>query len=246
MTAGEYLAALTQLPPGSLHDLTAGAPFVVLSPHPDDETLGAGGLIAEACQAGQRAEVVVITDGAGSHPHSKAYPAQRLIELRQAEVMAAGALLGLPPAGMHHLGLPDTSAPSSGPAFEAAVQAIFERCRTIGAETLFVTWDGDPHCDHEATARMARAVRQRMPELRLWAYPIWGWHLDPALPLDRAPPRGFRLDIAAHQAVKRDAIAAHVSQMTGLIDDDPQGFRFTEATLAPFLGSYEYFIEVAP
>ena len=246
MTAGEFLAALTQLPPGSLHDITVGGPFVVLSPHPDDETLGAGGLIAAACHAGQRPEVVVITDGAGSHPRSQAYPAHRLIELRQAEVAAAGALLGLPAAGMHHLGLPDTRAPSSGPEFEAAVQAILERCRTIGAETLFVTWDGDPHCDHEATARMARAVRLRMPELRLWAYPIWGWHLDPALPLDHAPPSGFRLDIAMHQIVKRNAIAAHVSQMTGLIDDDPEGFRFTEATLAPFLGPFEYFIEVAP
>lgn len=245
MTAGEFLAALTQLPLASLQDLTADAPFVVLSPHPDDETLGAGGLIAAACQAGQRAEVIVITDGAGSHPHSRAYPAHRLTQLRQAEVAAAGALLGLPADGMHHLGLPDTRAPSSGPEFEAAVQFIVDRCCASGAKSLFVTWGGDPHCDHEATARMARAVRQRMPELRLWAYPIWGWHLDPALPLDHAPPSGFRLDIAMHQAVKRDAIAAHVSQMTGLIDDDPEGFRFTETTLAPFLGSHEYFIEVA-
>lgn len=246
MTAGEFLAALTQLPLGSLHDLTASAPFVVLSPHPDDETLGAGGLIAATSAKGQRADVVVITDGAGSHPQSTAYPAQRLIALRQAEVEAAGALLGLEPDSVRHLGLPDTQAPSSGPAFEAAVQAIVELCSKAGAKSLFVTWDGDPHCDHEATARMAQAVRRRMLGLKLWAYPIWGWHLDPALPLDRAPPTGFRLDISAQQAVKRSAIAAHVSQMTALIDDDPDGFRFTEATLAPFLGPYEYFIEVAP
>lgn len=246
MTAGEFLAALTQLPLGTLHDLTANAPFVVLSPHPDDETLGAGGLIAATCATGQRVDVVVISDGAGSHPHSKAYPAQRLIALRQAEVEAAGALLGLKPDSVRHLGLPDTQVPSSGPAFEAAVEAIVDLCNRAGARSLFVTWDGDPHCDHEATARMAQAVRRRMPSLKLWAYPIWGWHLDPALPLDRAPPVGFRLDISAHQAVKRNAIAAHVSQMTALIDDDPEGFRFTDATLAPFLGPSEYFIAVAP
>ena len=244
MTAGEFLAALTQLPLGSLQDLTASEPFVLLSPHPDDESLGAGGLIAASCAAGQRAEVVVITDGAGSHPHSKAYPPQRLIELRQAEIEAAGSLLGLTPDHVRHLGLPDTGAPSSGPAFEAAVKTIAELCLKVGARSLFVTWDGDPHCDHEATARMARAVRQQMPELKLWAYPIWGWHLNPALPLDRVPPTGFRLDILPWQAVKRSAIAAHVSQMTALIDDDPEGFRFTETTLAPFLGRFEYFIEV--
>lgn len=246
MTAGEFLAALTQLPLGSRQDLTAGAPFVVLSPHPDDETLGAGGLLADACATGQRADVVVITDGAGSHPRSKAYPAPRLVALRQAEVDAAGALLGLEPDSVRHLGLPDTQAPSAGPAFEAAVEAIVELCSKAGAKSLFVTWDRDPHCDHEATARMADAVRRRMPGLKLWAYPIWAWHLDPALPFDRAPPTGFRLDISAQQAVKRRAIAAHVSQMTALIDDDPEGFRFTDATLAPFLGPFEYFIEVAP
>jgi LmbE family N-acetylglucosaminyl deacetylase len=144
------------------------------------------------------------------------------------------------------LGLPDARAPTEGPAFDAAVAAIAEACISARATSLFVTWDGDPHCDHVATARMAEAVRRRLPALKLWAYPIWGWHLDPSMPLDCDPPRGVRLDISAHQRVKRAAIAAHVSQMTDLIDDDPDGFRFTDATLAPFLGSFEYFIEVSP
>jgi LmbE family N-acetylglucosaminyl deacetylase len=218
----------------------------VLSPHPDDESLGAGGLIAAARAAGQDAEVVLITDGAASHPHSQRYPRQRLIALRRAELDAAGTLLGLSPDRVRHLGLPDAAAPTSGPGFEAAVNAIAETCVASRAKSLFVTWDGDPHCDHVATARMADAVRQRLPHLKLWAYPIWGWHLDPALQLDRAPPRGVRLDISPHLRVKHDAIAAHVSQMTDLIDDDPDGFRFTEATLAPFLGAFEYFIEVSP
>lgn len=244
MTAGEYLAALTQMPLGSLHDITAGAPFVVLSPHPDDESLGAGGLIAAACVAEQRVEVIVVTDGAGSHPNSRAYPAQRLIDLRKEEVEAAGSLLGLTHDRVSYLDLPDTQSPSSGAAFDTAVALIVETCRSTGAASLFVTWDRDPHCDHEATYRMAEAVKQLMPELRLWAYPIWGWHLDPALPMDRPPPQGLRLDIAAYQSIKRAAIAAHVSQMTDLIDDDPEGFRFTETTLAPFLGPYEYFIRV--
>jgi LmbE family N-acetylglucosaminyl deacetylase len=244
LTAADYLDAVRQLPLGSRQDLTDGVPFVVLSPHPDDESLGAGGLIAAACDAGQRADIVMITDGSGSHPHSLLYPRPRLIDLRRAEVDAAGSLLGLKADQVRHLGLPDTKAPTSGPAFEAAVDAMMAVCKTSGAKTLFVTWDGDPHCDHVAAARMAEAVWQRLPEIRLWAYPIWGWHLDPSLRLDRPQPQGLRLDISQHQAKKRAAIAAHVSQMTNLIDDDPGGFRFTDTTLAPFLGPFEYFVEV--
>src|SRR5215813_8407340 len=44
---------------------------------------------------------------------------------------------------------------------------------------LFVTWRHDPHCDHEATAVLAKKVRRRHPKIRLWAYPVWGWHLPP-------------------------------------------------------------------
>jgi hypothetical protein len=33
--------------------------------------------------------------------------------------------------------------------------------------------------------------------------------------------------------------------MSTLIEDDPTGFRFTEETLAPFLGEHEYVYEVS-
>ncbi|MGA7804040.1 PIG-L deacetylase family protein [Bradyrhizobium sp.] len=244
MTAAEYLDTVRRLPLGTLQDLTAGFPFAVLSPHPDDETLGTGGLISAACAAGQRVDVIVITDGSGSHPRSQAFPRQRLIELRRTEVEAAGSVLGLAPDQLHHLGLPDTQAPMSGPAFDAAVAAIIAACTKSGARSLFATWHGDPHCDHQATAQMAKAVRQRIPDIGLWAYPIWGWHLDPLLQLRDSWPRGLRLDISRHQASKRAAIFAHASQTTDLIDDDPQGFRLTEATLGLFLGPFEYFLKV--
>jgi len=246
LKAADYLDAVRSLPLGSLQELTGGLPFVVLSPHPDDETLGAGGLMAAARAAGQRADVVVITDGSGSHPRSLLYPRPRLVELRRNELEQAAALLGLPSGHITHLGLPDTQAPRSGPAFEAAVSEITAMVRSSGAAALFTTWDSDPHCDHVATARMAETVRDRIGGLRLWAYPVWGWHLDPSGAVEAPPPRGLRIDISRHRAAKRAALEAHASQMTDLISDDPDGFRFSAPTLAPFLGRFEYFIEIAP
>ena len=54
MKVGSYLAMMRELPLTRLHDLTSGLRFAVLSPHPDDETLGTGGLIAAAEAKGKQ------------------------------------------------------------------------------------------------------------------------------------------------------------------------------------------------
>ena len=94
MRADVYLAAARTLPLADLHTVTLGC-ALVLAPHPDDESLGCGGLIAAACAGGQPPIVVVLTDGAGSHPNSRAYPPDRLRTTREAETLAALACLGL-------------------------------------------------------------------------------------------------------------------------------------------------------
>lgn len=239
-----YFEALRSGPLTTVRELTGGTSFVVLSPHPDDETLGAGGLIAEARAMQQDVDVIVVTDGSGSHPRSKEYPRQRLVDLRYSEVHEAGLALGLPPDRVTFLGLPDTAVPKNGPAFDNAVETTLAVIARSEADTLFVTWEKDPHCDHEASSALAKAVRRARPGLRLWAYPIWGWHLVPGLEVDQPFPKSVRIDISKYRDRKLAAIEAHASQMSDLIGDDPDGFRFNQQSLTPFLGGYEYFIEV--
>ena len=248
MRVGDYLNRLRDLPFGTLRDLTDRQPFLVLSPHPDDETLGCGGLLAAAGKAGVPAHVVILTDGAASHPRSRSYPPARLTALRQDEARRAVACLGLREEHLRFLALPDAATPSAGADFDAAVEAIVRIAREIEAATLFVTWGHDPHCDHETAYAMARAATSILaagkPGLRLWAYPVWGLHLPDDAAIDIDSPRGFRLDITAEQDAKLRAIQCYGSQMTNLIDDDPGAFCFTQAQLLPFLGDREIYIEV--
>lgn len=243
MTVGDYLDALAALPFGSVEDVVGREPFLVLSPHPDDETLGCGGLLALAERAGLRGHVLILTDGAASHPNSPSYPAERLSALRRDEARVALAALGLPEGRLGFLDLRDAATPSEGPEFDAAVEAIADRAETVSARSLLVTWGHDPHCDHETGFAMARAAAARLG-LRLLAYPVWGLHRARTDPLDEPMPRGFRLDIAGAQGEKRRAVDCYPSQMTRMIDDDPGAFCFTPEQLAPFLGPVETFIEV--
>jgi hypothetical protein len=55
---------------------------------------------------------------------------------------------------------------------------------------------------------------------------------------------GFRISIDDEAMErKRRAIAAHRSQTTSLIDDDPGGFLFSQIDLAHFDLPYEFFLD---
>jgi LmbE family N-acetylglucosaminyl deacetylase len=243
MTVDEVLTAAHLFPFRALREVLQDRPFVVLAPHPDDESLACGGLIAEACGQGVRGKVVIVSDGAGSHPNSKTYPPDRLGTLREVEARQAGSELGLRPDEMLFLGLPDRFVPCKGEEAERAIGVIVDCVRDIGAGSLFVSWRHDPHCDHEASYQIARQVQRRAEKVRLFEYVVWGHTLPPSTEVDPIQG-GFRIGIE-HEVMerKRRAIAAHRSQTTALIDDDPGGFLFSQIDLAHFDLPYEFFLE---
>lgn len=242
MTAGEALAAAQCFPFCTLDERLGSGALVVIAPHPDDESLACGGLIAEACARGRFARVVIMSDGVGSHPASRTYPKSRLRDLREAEARQAASELGLDPRNVLFLRLPDQFVPSQGPAAERAVLEIVECVDELQARALFVTWRHDPHCDHQAAYRIARSVQQRRPATKLYECSVWGSALPAATPV-QSVSAGFPIRIDRQRAAKRRAIAAHRSQTTDLIDDDPTGFRLTGADLARFDLPYETFFE---
>ena len=242
MRADAFLPLLDGLPVADLSTISTRG-LVVVAPHPDDESLGCGGLIAEACARGLPVRLVVVSDGCGSHTKSRLYPPERLRRLREDETRRAVAELGLAPEHVSFLRLPDAHVPSTGPEAEAAATAIADTVRACGADAVLVTWRHDPHCDHTAAADLVELARPHLPGVRAYAYPVWGW----TLPGDREvgpAPAGLRLDVSAHWEAKRRAVAAHASQTTGLIADDPDGFRLSEAMIDHACGPYERFVEL--
>jgi LmbE family N-acetylglucosaminyl deacetylase len=236
--ARHHHAAWRQLPIGSLDDIIGSGTCLVLAPHPDDESLGCGGLIASAVAAGRPPLVVILTDGTGSHPNSLRYPPPRLKALRAAEACSAVAYLGLPATRLVFLDLPDTAAPHSGCSFDAVVARLQTLVNAEAHCTRIVApWIGDPHCDHQAAAKIAASTG--MDHV---AYPVWGWTMADEAPVAAPVAKGYRLDIAAHLPAKRQAIKAHRSQYGGLIRDDPDGFTLPPGLLTVFDQSAETFL----
>lgn len=240
--AGDAVASWRKLPMLDAPALLGVQPVLILSPHPDDESLGCGGLIADCQSRAQPVYVVVLTDGSGSHPLSREYPAARLAALRALETQAAMAALGLQKDHVGFIGLPDGRAPSRGRRFRASVNSLvsYARARNIG--TVCTTWRGDPHHDHRAAYRFGAAVARALGATLL-SYPVWGWTLPPDVWVPAAPQGGARVDIAAFVPAKQRAISCYRSQMTGMIADDPSGFRLSPEFLANFSQPFEVFLK---
>ncbi len=204
MTAAETFHRIwSGLPFGTLNDIIGGGPCLILAPHPDDESLGCGGLIASCVAAGRPPLVVVLTDGAGSHPHSVAYPPDRLRAIRAEEVRTAARHLGLPSGRVLLLNQPDTAAPHDGPGFDAVVATLTDLSRQEPAcGAIVAPWRYDPHCDHLAASLAGRAAAAHAG-IRYVEFPVWGWTLPQETSVPAAPNPGWRLDIRPFLGAKR-------------------------------------------
>ena len=231
-----------------LHPPSAIAEFgstLVVAPHPDDESLGCGGAIALLRQMGCTVRVLVISDGTLSHPHSRRYPAPALQALRERETLCAVAELGVKPEAVKFLQLKDGSVPlQSTNGFDEAVARCCAYLTAFAPQTILLPWRYDPHPDHRAAwGLIYTAIADLNLSPRLVEYPIWDWD-----PTQNAAPvcevTAWRLDISPVLPLKLQAIAAHRSQTTDLIDDDPEGFRLTPEMLANFTHPWELYLEV--
>ncbi len=179
--------------------------------HPDDETLGAGGLIRAAAAAGWRVDVVTATAGEGSHPRSPTHTALQLADVRRGELRDAITALA-PDAAVACLDLPDGEVAARVPEL---VARLVETIGSSGGDVLLCApWRRDAHPDHEAVSRAA-AIAAARTDARLLEYPVWLWHWggDGDLPWDDAT----RLPLDADAlAATRTAIAAHASQVRPL------------------------------
>jgi LmbE family N-acetylglucosaminyl deacetylase len=240
--AAAVLAAWRSLPLACLDRICGGRPLLVLAPHPDDESLGCGGLIAETCARGEIVHVAILTGGTRSHPNSKTHPAPRLKALREAEARAAVGTLGLPQKRLGFLALRDGEAPHDGPEFAAAVNRLAALIAAHDIGTVCATWRHDMHDDHVAAHLIAAAAAARTGA-RHFSYPVWGWTLPDEHELPDIAVRGVRLDIAHHLEAKRRAIAAHASQLGEAITDDLAGAVLPERLLVNCTQPYEVFLE---
>jgi LmbE family N-acetylglucosaminyl deacetylase len=198
----------------------------VVAPHPDDETLGTGGLIAAQRRRGIDVLVIAVTDGEAAHEG-----VQGLGPIRQAEQERALERLGVGTNSIIRLALPDSGL---GPLEDELVQLIKPM---VDDETLIVAPSQfDFHPDHEVCGRASRRVALELGAAMI-SYPFWTWHRGRVEHLTAESLRRFDLDEQLQRG-KRAALAEHRSQLVR----ESGSAVLPESLLGPARRDFETFI----
>ncbi len=175
---------------------------VVVAPHPDDESLGTGGLIMRQLARGAAVVVVAVTDGEAAYA---AWPGPHLAATRRDEQFAALGILGVPVAHTVRLGLPDSAVAEHESELVEELSALVEP-----GDIVVAPWVHDWHPDHEACGRAAQTIAARHSCTLLGSL-FWALHhTDPGLhpDIDLAVLALTDLDASRRHA----ALRAHTSQ----------------------------------
>ena len=162
--------------------------LLVVSTHPQDEILGAGGLIHTWVSQGNEVTVLSVTDG-----DSDEIPANHDL-LRRDELRAALRKLCATHVSVVRMGLRKGRVREAHNRLRMAIDALLEP-RT----TLIAPFEGDGSSDHEVVGKVCRESA-RANAAPLARYMIHGWHQSPASFVGSALNWGkFSLDMEARR-----------------------------------------------
>jgi LmbE family N-acetylglucosaminyl deacetylase len=198
--------------------------------HPDDEAYLSGALMALSRRAGQRVACITATRGEQGSPDPERWPTERVARLREHELAASLAALGV--EEHHWLAEADGAC---DPGSEKAVQAVVAIWRQVDPDTV-VTFGPDGmtgHPDHRAVWQWTRAAweatgrRARLlcaTTTARFAAENADLHdrfavFDPGLPL-RTPEADLAVAVEPSDAVldqKLAALRSQASQTAGLV-----------------------------
>lgn len=145
----------------------------IIAPHPDDETLGCGGLLRRLCDRGKAPHVIILSGGGKSHAGCCAVDENVLKSARRSLAQSVLASLGLPASHLHMLDFPDGSISPACPEMKV-LQSLM---RSISPQQVFIPHHGEGWPDHLVVRELAE--RLSLPDsVEIYQYCVWSWYYN--------------------------------------------------------------------
>lgn len=179
------------------------ARILILAPHPDDEVIGCGGLIARIVAEGRTPHIVILSGGEGSHRGCCGLGKDEITSARRRLTDDALRVLSVDREYIYELNFPDGGISPLHSEAAKLKQLIDE----IAPDTVFVPHWGEGWPDHVNAAKM---VKEMLPiGTEVYEYCVWMWYYNVWRGLDWRNARRLKMTPREHQ-LKLEAMDAYI------------------------------------
>lgn len=159
--------------------------IVIVAPHPDDEAIGCGGLIARLSDLGFPPHVIILSGGEGSHRGCCNMDETTIALHRRKLTDDAARILGLPDENIHRLGFVDGKIignvnDSSISVHNHNIEELQMLLEKLNPTVVFVPHHGEGWPDHVNVKGLIDETRCKaeMVEYCVWMWYYNVWRLD--------------------------------------------------------------------
>lgn len=196
--------------------------ILILAPHPDDEAIGCGGLIARLCNEGRPPHVAIVTGGGASlHGHSLLYDAE-VIDARRHLTLDSAKVLGLPAQNIHFLDFQDGNVAQRPDREMVRLRNLIAEIQPVN---ILVPHRGEGWADHLEVRKLGIELAPENADII--EYCVWMWYYN-VWNLDWENARCVKLDNKEFEA-KISAVNAYI------IPESPDGLKWSGILPAPFI-----------
>ena len=169
--------------------------ILVIAPHQDDETIGAGGTLLLAAQKGVKIDVIFATDGTSKEDKNTSLP-DNIVEIRQREGRKVCAEFG---ATVHQLSIYNAE---PNPSLQDLDQ-FSDIIHSVKPQVVMMPWVLDSPPKHRLINHLLWLMNERKP---LPDFEVWGYQVHNTL-----FPNGY-VDITSVAEEKRKLLEYYASQ----------------------------------
>lgn len=146
--------------------------ILIVAPHPDDEVIGCGGLIAQLVSEGRTPHIIIMTGGEGSHRSCCLTSDNDIKTARRRLTRHALNILGVKEEYIHELDFPDGGISATHPEADKLSCLISK----ISPDIIFVPHWGEGWPDHVNTAEIIKDMVSA--NTHIYEYCVWMWYYN--------------------------------------------------------------------
>lgn len=184
---------------------------LIISPHPDDEVFGCGGLMQSLIQSGKQVELAILSKGEAVHKKCCPDDEERVVRERAELTDAANEVLGVVSKYIHRLNFPDGDF-ASVRNMPDMLKELDELIKEIAPTEVFIPHPYETSPDHVAATEIIEEILKET-SIPIYYYCVWTWYHMPMYKILKLKYKNARLLRVANRETKNKAIDIYINNL---------------------------------